>query len=168
MRIPTRKSEIWRNAKQTDDHFFTPAALERMKADLERLTKKERGTAAEEVHRTKQMGDLSENAGYQEAKATLRRINDRITTLEARIKHAVVIEKGEQDGKIRIGSTVTLYVNGKQTTFTILGSHETSPGKGRISHLSPLGKLLLGRHEGEQVTLHLDGRAIEYGIVKVE
>lgn len=167
MRIPTRRSEIWRHAKMTDDHYFTPKALEKMQKDLERLTAVERPRAAEEVHRTKQMGDLSENAAYQEAKVELRRINDRITILDQRLKHAVVIEKGEDDGKIRIGSTVTLYVNGKQTSFEILGSHETNPGKGRISHLSPLGQLLLGRARGESVTLHHDGRAIEYGIIDV-
>ncbi len=167
MRIPTRRSEVWRHAKMTDDHYFTPKALEKMQKDLERLTSVERPRAAEEVHRTKQMGDLSENAAYQEAKVELRRINDRITILDQRLKHAVVIEKGQDDGKIRIGSTVTLYVNGKQTSFEILGSHETNPGKGRISHLSPLGQLLLGRTEGESVTLHHDGRAIEYGIISV-
>lgn len=150
MRLPTRKSEIWRNAQRKDDNYVTKDALERMKKELERLIKVERSPAAEEVARTAQMGDLSENAAYQYAKQHLRKINDRITLLEERIKHAVVIQK-DPSGKIGIGSTVKVLVDNKEMTLEILGSQESNPFKGKISYLSPLGNALLGQRVGDKV-----------------
>lgn len=167
MRIPTRKSEVERNAMRQDDHYFTPAAIERMKRELDDLVKNQRGPAAEEVHRLAQMGDFSENAAYQFAKAHLRRINGRITSLEEKLKHAIPIERGSKDGVIRIGSTVTLRTGEKALTFEIVGSNETSPSRGRISHLSPLGRILLGCRAGESVTLKTD-RELVYDILEVK
>lgn len=169
MRLPTRKSEVLRNALRQDDSYFTQAAIDRMRRDLERLEKTERPLAAEEVHRTKQMGDLSENAAYQEAKVHLRRINDRITTLGERLKHAVVIDQLENEsGKIRIGSVVKLSFDGKEITYEILGSHESNPREGRISHISPLGKLLLGHVRGDNVVLATQNKEHVYHVLSVE
>lgn len=168
MRLPTRKSEILRNAQRQDDHHYTREAVERMKRDVERLTKIERPQAAEEVHRTKQMGDLSENAAYQEAKVHLRRVNDRITMLEERLKHAILITPGAgEEGEIRIGSRVTLEANGKMFDFEIVGALETSPGSGRISHLSPLGKLIMKKKVGDTVTLTVQTKNTVYTVLEV-
>jgi transcription elongation factor GreA len=168
MRLPTRKAETDRELLRQDDHFLTPAAIERMKKDLERLVKSERGPAAEEVHRLAQMGDLSENAAYQFAKQHLRRINGRITSIEEKLKHAIPIQAGSVDGKIRIGSTVTVRLNDKNMTFEIVGSQETNPAKGRISHLSPIGQALLGNKTGETATVKTADRVIVYEILIVE
>lgn len=124
-----------------------------MKDDLERLTKKERPETIREVQRTAEMGDFSENFAYQQAKHALRRINDRILTLEEKLKVAIPIKMGSSDGRIRIGSTVTVETNGKSMTFEIVGSSETNPSRGRISHASPLGSALLGHVVGDEVLL---------------
>lgn len=137
--------------------------IEKLKKELERLTKKERRPAAEEVHRTAQMGDLSENAGYQAAKQHLRRINSRILQIEEMLKHAVVIQ-AKNTGTIGVGSTVTLEHDGKTSTFSILGSYESDPAKGRISHVSPLGKLLIGHRVGDIVVLS----KTKYQVVKIQ
>lgn len=162
MRLPTRKSELLRQS-QPQDPYLTPAMIEKLKKELERLMKKERRPAAEEVHRTAQMGDLSENAGYQAAKQHLRRINSRILQIEEMLKHAVVIQTKNTD-TVGIGSTVTLEHDGKTSTFEILGSYESDPAKGRISHVSPLGKLLIGHRIGDVVQL----ANIEYRIAKMQ
>lgn len=167
MRLPTRKSEIERELMRQDDHYVTPAAIERMKKELERLIKQERGPAADEVHRLAQMGDLSENAGYQFAKQHLRRINSRITMLEEKLKHAIPIQAGSKDGKIRIGSTVTVRIGDRDMTFEIVGSQETNPSRGRISHLSPIGQALLGHRAEEIVIAKINGREITYVIISV-
>ena len=155
MRIPKRRGEEERAAlAEPMDRYLTSEKIARLKRELENLVSRERGEAAAEVRRLAEMGDFSENAGYQIAKATLRRINSRIDSLKERIKVAIPIESGPDDqGRVRIGSTVVLTTGDKQLTFEILGSQETSPSAGRISHLSPLGAALLGRKIADEVTV---------------
>lgn len=167
MRLPTRKSEKERLLNQEIDNYLTPQKIERMKRELADLVKNQRRPAADEVARTAQMGDLSENAAYQFAKQHLRRINDRITMLEERLKHAIPIDQSTSDGTIRIGSTVTVSVQGKEMTFEILGSSESNPARGRISHKSPLGALLLGHRSGDTVDLQTPATKVSYQILKV-
>lgn len=132
------------------DRFLTPEAIGRLKDELARLEKAERGTAAAEVRRAAEMGDLSENAGYQAAKAHLRRVNARILSIQGRLKAAIPIARGSDDGIVRIGSTVEVEMSGKRFTYEILGSQESDPSRGRISYLSPLGSSLLGRAAGDE------------------
>lgn len=125
--------------------------LDQLKRQLADLEKRERPLAAEEVRRTGEMGDLSENAAYQYAKAHLRRVNGRILSLQDRIASAVLIQAPADDGVVRIGSTVTVATTEREMTFQILGSQETNPLKGRISYSSPLGAALIGHTVGEVV-----------------
>lgn len=170
MQVPRRKSEASRKFQHpaADDAFLTAAAIARMEAEIERLEKQERPKVADEVARTKEMGDLSENAAYTEAKSQLRRINDRVSFLRMRLARAMVVPEGAAaDGVIRVGCTVTLQVNGEKRIYHIVGSQEADPGRGRISQLSPLGGVLLGKKEGDVVRRVLDGKTTEYHITSV-
>lgn len=167
MRLATRKSEKERLLNQVVDNYLTSAKIQAMERELEDLKKRQRTPAAEEVARLAQMGDLSENAGYQAAKQHLRHLNDRITLLEDRLKHAVPIDQSVNDGKVRIGSVVTVSSNSTSTTYEILGSVESNPFKGRISYSSPLGSALIGHAVGEVVSVTINNRAFEYTIVKI-
>lgn len=153
---------------QEIDHYLTPQKIERMKRELEDLVKKQRRPAAEEVARTAQMGDLSENAAYQFAKQHLRKINDRITILEERLKHAIPIDQSSSDGMVRIGSTVTLGVGTKEIIFEILGSSESNPSRGCISYKSPLGAALMGQSVGATVSLQTPAGTTSYEILCIE
>jgi transcription elongation factor GreA len=113
-----------------------------MQRKLERL-KQERPAALEDVQSTLAMGDLSENFGYQVAKGRLRRLNDGIVELEARIARAVIAEEPTMH---------ILGPNGEQT-ITIVSSAESSPAKGRISRHSPLGSALLTLSPGQETTI---------------
>lgn len=167
MRVPIRRSEILAQTKKQDDHYVTPAAIERMKNEIKRLLK-ERPALVEEVQRTAEEGDFSENAGYQAAKAALRRLNGRITWLEERLKYAIPIEDGPDDGRIRIGSTVTLTFGDREMTVQILGVQEANPSRGTISYVSPLGAALMGHAAGDTVTVKAQEREISYVIRNVE
>lgn len=166
MRIPTRKSaEDKRKLSGAPDVYITEAKLGRWKRELARLQGVEKRPAAEEVARTQAMGDLSENAAYQDAKWRLRRINSRILSLTEMIKNAIVINPGANpDGSVAIGSTVTLESNGQESTFTILGTAESNPTKGLISHSSPLGSALVDKFPGDVV--EVNNR--EYKIIEVK
>lgn len=123
-----------------------------MKKQLIDLETKQRPTAVKEVQRTQEMGDLSENAAYQEAKFRLRRINSKITVIEEKLKVAIPIQTNDSD-TVQIGSTVVLINNGLERIYQIVGSAETNPAQGRISHSSPLGQALLGHRPQTEITL---------------
>jgi len=163
MRMPTRQSEILQGTKKVSDNFLSSNALQRYKNELQDLIKNQRPPAIKEVQRTAEMGDFSENAAYQMAKGRLRQINGRITSLEEKIKRAVII-KASTDGKISIGSIVTLDMAGKQVIYEILGSQESDPLRGKISYLSPLGALLIGKTVGEKFVFN----GVEIKIKNVE
>jgi transcription elongation factor GreA len=145
---------------------LTPAKIQRLKDELEDLKRRRLPEAAEEVRRTAAMGDLSENAAYQYAKAELRRINARILSIEERLKSAILIVK-PKDGVVAIGSTVTVETGGRRQTFEIVGAQETDPSRGRISHLSPIGKALIGHSVGDEVTINTTAGQTAYRIIDV-
>ncbi len=153
MRLPTRRGEaLQRLNDPPEDHYLTRMMIERLKRELIRLEGSERKEAVSEVRRLAEMGDFSENAGYQIAKATLRRINNRIIILKERLASAIAIDTSPSiDGRVRIGSTVMLEKDGKNLTFQVVGSSETNPSEGRISRHSPLGSALIGQNVGDQV-----------------
>ena len=151
---------------EPEDRHLTAAAIERFKREVVDLEKRQRPEAVLEVRRLAEMGDFYENFGYQNAKALLRRINSRIDSLKERIKNSIPI-KTTNDGTIRLGSTVTVFVNAKPTTFEIVGSLETNPSRGRISHNSPIGIALIGHKTGEEVIFHGPAGDSVYQIVEV-
>lgn len=138
-----------------------------LKNKLEKL-KKIQPQAAAEVSRLAELGDFSENTEYQMAKGRLRGINDSIRRLEHQLYNAQIIETQKQNNKIEIGHTVTIEINGKEKKYLILGSSETNPQKGIISHISPLGQALIGHRVGEKIKIHLENKIAEYKIIKIE
>lgn len=128
---------------------LTPEALERLKRTLERLQTRERPKIVEDLSHALTLGDFSENAEYQDAKARLSRIDGRIFGLQERIRNAVVIRPGPAD-TVGIGSTVELSLAGKEKTYRIVGSQESDPSRGNISYHSPLGAALIGKRAGDR------------------
>jgi len=167
MQVPRRRAEQ-SIKRDTGPYLVTAAGLERLHKQLARLHAS-LPEMISEVERTKGHGDFSENAAYQDAKATLRRTHSRVESVKDRIKRAVLIEKDpKQAGIVQVGSIVTLKTNGKQVKFEILGSHESNPSAGRISNTSPLGQALLGHKAGDSVGLDIKSGRVEYNIISVE
>jgi len=164
MQVPTRKPGKYSHLKP--DPHLTPAKLNELKMKLERL-KRGQPPAIAEVKRLAADGDFSENAAYQMAKGRLRGLNQRILEIENQIKQAIIISEPKNQGTVGLGSIVTVESGGRQRTYEILGSVETDPGQGVISHNSPLGSALIGRRAGETVTVRLAERTAEYKILKI-
>lgn len=166
--MPKRKSEENARANKEVDNYLSLAAIKKLKDDLRRLEEVSRPRAVTDLTRAREMGDLSENAAYSEAKGRLMGIDRRIFEIKAKIKDAVVVQRGSSDGRVSVGAVVTVAVNGKERTYEITGSQETDPGAGRISHRSPLGSALMGRAAGETVSVvNAEGKEVKYGIVSV-
>ncbi|MBU0614084.1 GreA/GreB family elongation factor [Patescibacteria group bacterium] len=163
MRIPKRKTEEdARKLRAPQDDYMTAETIQRIKQKLERLKKIEQPKGIKEVQRTQEMGDLSENAAYQDAKWRLRRINNQILTLEDKIRNAIPIKATGLE-TVQIGSMVTMKTNKGQLKLQILGTAESDPSRGKISYSSPLGQALLGKKENETVTVS----GAEYLIQKI-
>jgi len=166
MQVPRRKGDARLNQKV--DPYLTAGKYQEMVAKLERMLAS-RPRLAEEVKRLAEMGDFSENAGYQLAKGRLRGLNQRILDLENHLKVAVIIKTNPKAETVQIGSRVTLRKDGKEKEYTILGSTESDPIRGVISYSSPLGAALMGHKEGEEIKVKLaGGKETEYKIIKIE
>jgi transcription elongation factor GreA len=165
MQLPIRKPGKYTHLKP--DQHLTEAKYNELKNKLERL-KFNRPRLAEEVKKYASDGDFSENAAYQIAKGRLRGVNQRILEIEEHLKHAVIIKPNKNSGIVQLGSNVTIEANGKEKTYLILGSSETNPQKGIISHNSPIGANLMGKKIGDKIKIKLADREIEYKIIKIE
>lgn len=164
MRVPIRKSEKYTHLP-VDPHL-TREKCNALTAKLERM-EKSRPALAKEVQRLAENGDFSENAEYQIAKGKLRGLNRRIDETRDLINRAVIIEPEKGSGAVQLGSSVTVEAGGVRKTYRILGSSETNPSRGIISHNSPIGKALLGKKVGNRVVVRTGAKEIEYIIVEV-
>ncbi|MCL5006638.1 MAG: transcription elongation factor GreA [Patescibacteria group bacterium] len=150
-------------------YYLTEDRLNELKAELEDLKKRGRLDIAERLKKAKELGDLSENSEYAEAKDEQQRVERRIDELEDILKDAEIIKKGEKtSGVIGIGSTVEVVRNGKTMKFFIGGRSEVKPEEGFISNESPLGQSLLGHAVGDSVTVETPTGSAEYVITRVE
>ncbi len=165
MRVPIRKGGKYTHLKP--DPHLTRAKYDELKAKLDRL-KKIRPGLAEEVKKYAADGDFSENAAYQIAKGRLRGVNQGILDLEDQLKRAIIIKPGGNAGCVNIGCTVTVVVAGKRKTYSILGSAETNPSLGIISYRSPIGSALLGHGPSDRIRVKINGREVEYEIIKIK
>ena len=166
MQIPRRQ---WsrRLPPNTEPVYLTPEGVKRLEARLARL-KRSLPAAIEEAGRTAAYGDRSDNAEYKEAKGILRRTRGQILNIEDQLKRIVEISTGaDAAGKIRLGSTVTLSTGNSVKIFRIVGSSETDPSHGRISHTSPLGAGLMAHGVGEVVTVPTPAGAQTYKILEI-
>jgi len=164
MRLPIRKGGKYTFIKP--DPYLTSAKAEELKKRLERLEKVAQPQAIQEVSRLAEMGDFSENAAYQMAKGKLRGINQEIIELREYLNQAIII-KPSQSGRVELGSRVEVDMDGQTKSFLILGSEETNPSEGIISHHSPLGATLLGRQVGDEINLKLANRWLKIRIIKI-
>lgn len=153
---------------QSTPVFLTPEGLAKLKAKLEHLQKILPGLIAETA-RTAAYGDRSDNAEYKDAKGRMRRTQAQIFTIEDQLKKIKIIDSGpDAGGKIRMGSTVTVETeSGEKRIFRIVGPSETNPSAGYISHVSPLGAALVGRKEGDTVSIKTGTGEKKYGILEV-
>jgi transcription elongation factor GreA len=151
--------------------YLTEEGLQKIKEELEYLTKTRRKEVAQMIAEAKAEGDLSENAGYDEAKTVQGFVEGRIRELENVLKNAHLIEENGGPGNlIALGRTVVVREVGTdyEETYTIVGSPEAAPQNGRISNESPLGKALLGKKKGQKVLVESPGGQIKFEIVKVD
>lgn len=149
--------------------FLTPEGYTKLEEELLYLKNVRRPEVAAAIHEAKMDGDVSENAGYEEAKRQQAFLEGRIITVETMLKSAVLIETEGPSDTVILGSRVTVVEDGfDPETYTIVGSAEANPGDGRISNESPLGKALIGRKVDDMVTFETPGGQVEMKLISID
>lgn len=150
--------------------YLTADGLKKIQDEYQYLTETRRKEVAQMIAEAKAEGDISENAGYDEAKTAQGFLEGRIRDLENIIKNAKVIEDHEHPAdEVTVGRTVIVREDGTdyQETYTIVGAVEADPAKGRISNNSPMGKALLGKRIGQRITVVSPGGEIDFEILSI-
>ncbi len=152
---------------------MTPGCAARFKSELKDLLYKDRPKMVETVAWAASNGDRSENADYHYGKRRLRQIDGRIQFLQKRLELAEIVDPVEQrktaGDRILFGCTVSVEnESGEQRVLSIVGVDEIDLTKGRISWVSPIGRALLGRSEGDLVTVNTPGGEEDLEIIKVD
>ena len=133
-------------------HYLTAEGLDKLKKEYNDLKNEKMPAVVERIARAKELGDLSENAEYQDAKDEQSFIAGRLAELEMIIRKAEIIETKQNSELVNLGSKIKVVCDDKEYQYTITGSNEADPAKGLISNESPLGRAFLGRKVGETVT----------------
>jgi transcription elongation factor GreA len=146
---------------------MTSSGLARLKGELKRLKAVERPKIVKEIAEARAHGDLSENAEYHAAKEKQSHVEGRILQVEHWIASAEVIDVTKHAGdRVIFGATVTLEDtdSGDEVRYRIVGELEADLKLGRISVTSPIARALIGRSEGDAVTVRTPGGSKEYEI----
>ena len=155
------------SAAASDSQLITREGWEKLKKELDFLKNVRRHEIAERIERAKELGDLSENAEYAEAKDEQAFNEGKIIDTETLLKKLTVVEGNKRGETIDLGSEVTVDYNGKQKEFTLVSFNEVDPEQNKISNESPLGQALIGRKAGDEVTVPAPSGEVKYRIVKV-
>ncbi len=137
------------------DVILTPEGLATLKAELDTLSTTRRREVASRIKEAREFGDISENAEYDDAKNEQAMLEARIATLEDKLRSATVVDaSGLGTDVVRVGSVVHVKDDGgKSTKYTIVGTAEANPADAKLSNESPVGKALIGRKRGDDVTV---------------
>ncbi|MBI2640083.1 MAG: transcription elongation factor GreA [Candidatus Sungbacteria bacterium] len=147
--------------------YISPEGLEKLKRELGDLKTTKRREIAERLETAKALGDLSENAEYQEAKEAQSLNEAQISEREEILRNIVVIRKPTNLSTVQVGATVDVESDHGKEAFTIVGSEEADPAKGMISNESPLGRSFLGKKVGDVAEVKTPAGLVNYKIQKI-
>lgn len=143
--------------------------FDEMVKELEHLKTVRRTEIAKNLEYARALGDLSENAEYQEARDLQAATEERIKKLEDLVKNTRIITDGKRKSEVSFGSKVSIKKEGSADVheYTIVGSEEADMRVKKLSHVSPLGAALMGKKKGDVFTFETPGGKQTYTIEKV-
>ena len=154
------------------DVILTAEGLEKLKEELDVLSKEKRREVAERIKEAREFGDISENAEYDDAKNEQAMLEARISTIQEKLRMATVIDASDVSTDIvQVGSVVHVKdeKTGKSVKYSIVGSAEANPAENRLSNESPVGRALLGKKRNDTVSVQVPrGPARKLKITKID
>ncbi len=152
-------------------HPMTAKGAEKLRAELNELKTVKRPAVIAAIAEAREHGDLKENAEYHAAREQQGFIEGRIKEIEAKLSHAQIIDVASLDagGKVVFGATVVLLDlnTDEEKTYQIVGEDEADIKHNMISVTSPIARALIGKMEGDEVTLQAPGGTHEFEILEV-
>ncbi len=151
-------------------NYITPAGYRRLRDEYMHLLDVERPALVQTVSWAAGNGDRSENGDYIYGKKRLREIDRRLRFLAKRLEHSEVIDPAQRAGceQVFFGATVTVcHEDGVERTYSIVGIDEADAGKGHISWVSPLARVLLKARADDAVMLPLPDGVEELVVIEV-
>ncbi|MBU6388499.1 transcription elongation factor GreA [Patescibacteria group bacterium] len=143
--------------------------FDEMIKELEHLKTVRRTEIAKNLEYARSLGDLSENAEYQEARDLQAATEERIKKLEELVKYTTIVTDGKKKNEVSFNSRVTIKKEGSNDVheYIIVGSEEADMRVKKLSHVSPLGAALMGKKKGDVFTFETPGGKQTYTIEKV-
>ncbi len=151
------------------EELISQEKFDELTQELGELRTVRRKEVAEQLEYARSLGDLSENAEYQQAREMQASVEERIQKLENILKSAKIVRAGRSDA-VGMGSAVSVQRLGEDSkhTYIIVGAEEADMMAGKVSYHSPLGAALMGKKKGEEFSFHTPKGTAKYKILKVE
>jgi transcription elongation factor GreA len=151
------------------DIILTPQGLKKLQAELSELKNERLPDLAKRIAEAKELGDLSENAEYQEAKDEQGFVARRIIEIEQILRSATVADTAKINfTEVEIGNKVEVECDGSTFLYEIVGANEANPAEGKISNDSPLGQAFLGKKKGDEVFVDVPRGKLKYKIMAIK
>lgn len=148
--------------------FITQEGLVKLKKELDELKNVKRKEIAERIQEAKELGDLSENAEYVEAKNEQAFTEGKILEIESILKYATIIkQKTKFSGQVEVGSKIKIQEGQQTKEYVIVGSNEADPAVGRISNESPLGQAFIGKGIGDIIEIKVPLGSKKFKIIAI-
>ncbi|MBO5493367.1 MAG: transcription elongation factor GreA [Pyramidobacter sp.] len=143
--------------KHNDDAvLMTQEGFDKLTSELKQLRSEERYKIARRIEEARSFGDLSENAEYAAAKEDQAKLEGKILAMEQQLSKAKIIDSSSIDNShVSVGTTVTIQdiTHNKEFVYSLVSSEESDPENGLISSVSPVGRALMNKKVGDEVSV---------------
>lgn len=149
--------------------ILSPEGYRKLDEELEFLRSVRRRDVAERIKQARAFGDITENSEYEDAKNEQAFIEGRILTLEKILRNATILKDNGTRSDITVGSNVRLLdlEYNDEVQYTIVSSAEADPSLSRISDASPVGRALLGKKVGDQISVRVPAGIAKYRVLDI-
>lgn len=153
----------------TDGIVLTRSGYEELTQELQYIVSVKRPEIVDRIREARQLGDLSENFDYEDAKRNQAMLESRLREVKAILANAKVVDNNERNGSVSVGCKVVVrdLDEDVEEEYTIVGPAESNPSESKISMESCVGAALLGHKIGEVVKANPPGGVIRYEIVSI-
>lgn len=168
-----KASDNTNNTKTVGDEqheeYLTQEKFNEIKNELDYLKTTRRKEIAENLEYARSLGDLSENAEYQEARELQASTEERIRKIESILQSAKIVQDKKKSNIVGLGSVVTIQKDGEKETFkyNIVGTEEADMVERKISYLSPLGEAMIGKKKGELFSFQTPNGRMNYKVMVI-
>jgi len=150
-----------------EEIILTDSGREKLEAELVKLKNEDLKEVAEQIKSARELGDLSENADYHQAREKQAFIAGKIAEIEYKLSHGRMADKKGGGGVVAIGSHVILKSTDGEEEYNIVGATEADPLAGKISVSSPIAKAIMGHKSGDKVEVETPAGEQKFEIKKI-